>query len=118
MPDEQKNEAEQNKGPWAQKAAEIDEKRWLSYQTYGGVVLGIATGAIMFLVKDEGSFLPLNFVLALVIAKFLPDYLEKQMSRSLRRARIVMVIVIAVSILAYAGYILLTKGPSAFIAKQ
>ena len=113
---ESKNQQPDN--PLAQKVAAIDEKRWILYQNVGGAALGAVAGALMFFVKDEGSFLPLNFVLALVAAKFLPDYLEKQTGRSLRRARIVLIIVMAAAILAYAGYILLTKGPSVFSAKS
>jgi len=115
MPDEQ-NQSPQP-GSLAEKAAKIDEKLWLKYQTIGGAVLGAAAGATLFLVKDEGSFLPLNFILALVIAKFLPDWLEKQTGRSLRRARIALILVMLAAILAYAGYTLLTRGFDAFLAK-
>jgi hypothetical protein len=117
MAEEKNQQPDKSDNPLAQKVAGIDEQRWLQYQNIGGAALGLVAGALMFFVKDEGSFLPLNFVLALVVAKFLPDYLEKQTGRSLRRARITMVIVMAAAILAYAGYILLTKGPSAFSAK-
>ncbi len=99
MPDDQ-NQSPQP-GSLAEKAAKIDEKLWVRYQTIGGVVLGAAAGAMLFLVKDEGSFLPLNFILALAIAKFLPDYLEKQTGRSLRRARIALILVNAGGVLGY-----------------
>ncbi len=115
MPDENKTN-EKELSPLAQKAAEIDEGRWTLYQNIGGVVLGLAAGALLFLVKDDGSLLPLNFIIALAIAKFLPDYLEKQMNRSLRRARIVMIITLLIVILAWAGYIFLIKGTAAFTA--
>ncbi len=118
MQDDQKKEPEQNLGPLAEKAAKIDEKLWLRYQSIAGAVLGTAAGAMLFLVKDDGSMLPLNFILALAIAKFLPDYLEKQMNRSLRRARIVMIIMMVASLLADVAYILITKGPSAFTVKS
>lgn len=118
MPDDQNREPEQNKGPLAQSVAGIDDKHWLIYQTIGGAVLGVAAGALLFLVKDDGSFLPINFVLALAVAKFLPDFLEKQMSRSLRRARLVMVFTMLAMMLAFVGVILVTKGPSAFMVKK
>lgn len=118
MQDDQKKEPEQPSGPLAEKAAKIDEKHWLQYQTIAGAVLGAAAGALLFLVKDDGSLLPLNFIFALAIAKFLPDYLEKQMGRSLRRARIVMIVMMLVTLLADVAYILITKGPSAFTMKQ
>jgi predicted membrane protein len=105
-------------GPLAEKVANIEEGLWLKYQTIGGAVLGAAAGAMLFLIKDEGSLLPLNFVLALVIAKFVPDYMEKQFSRSLRRARIALILVMLAGIVAYAGYMLLTKGIGAFTAKS
>jgi len=118
MPDNQNREpAAPQPGSLAEKVSKIDEKRWLNLQTIAGVVLGAAAGALLFLVKDDGSLLPINFVIALAVAKFLPDYAEKQMQRSLSRARIALVIVLAATILGYAGYMLLTKGPAAFTAK-
>ena len=119
MPEDQKQNSEPKpQPPLAEKVAGIDEKHWLKYQTIAGAVLGAAAGAILFLVKDDGSLLPLNFILALALVKFLPDYMEKQTGRSLSRARISMVILMAAAILAYVGYILLTKGPAAFTAKS
>ncbi len=61
---------------------------------------------VHFLVKDDGSILPINFIIALALVKFVPDYLEKQMSRSLGRARVAMIIMMVISILSYAAYIL------------
>lgn len=117
MSEEQNHKPDQNEHPLAQKVAAIDDRKWLKIQNLGGAALGAIVGVLMFFVKDEGSFLPLNFILALAVAKFLPDFLEKQTGRSLSRARIAMVIVMAAAILAYVGYVLLTKGPSAFTAK-
>jgi predicted membrane protein len=116
MPDDQNHQTPQP-GSLAEKVAKIEEGLWLKYQTIGGAVLGAAAGAMLFLVKDDGSMLPLNFVLALVLAKFLPDYMEKQFGRSLRRARIALILVMLAAILAYAGYTLYTKGLGAFTAK-
>jgi uncharacterized membrane protein YoaK (UPF0700 family) len=118
MPEDQnQNPKQPEPGSLAEKVSKIDEKLWLKYQTIAGVVLGAAAGALLFLVKDEGSLLPINFIIALAIAKFLPDYAEKQMQRSLSRARIAMVLMMVAAILAYAGYTVLTKGFSAFTAK-
>jgi hypothetical protein len=103
LPDDQKQETEQKPGPLAEKVAKIEEKLWLRYQTIGGAVLGLAACAMLFLVKDEGSFLPLNFILALAIAKFVPDYLEKQMSRRLSRARVALIITMLVAMLGFLG---------------
>jgi uncharacterized membrane protein YoaK (UPF0700 family) len=105
-------------GSLAEKVSKIDEKQWLNYQTIAGAVLGAATGALLFLVKDDGSMLPLNFIIALVVAKFLPDYAEKQMQRSLSRARIALVIMLVAAILGYVGYTLATKGLTAFTTKS
>ena len=80
----------------------------------GGAILGAAASAVLYLVKSDGSLLSFNFIIALAIVKFLPDYLEKQTGRSLNRARITMVVMMAAAILSYAGYILLTHGPAAF----
>ena len=119
MPDDPKQNSETKpKPPLADKVAGIDEKTWLKYQTIAGAVLGAAAGAILVLIRDDGSFLPLNFVIALALVKFLPDYMEKQTGRSLSRARIAMVILMAAAILTYAGYILITKGPAAFTIKK
>ena len=117
MPDDQNKQTPQP-GPLAEKVANIEESLWLKYQTIGGVVLGAAAGAMLFLIKDDGSLLPLNFILALVLAKFVPDYMEKQFSRSLRRARIALILVMLAAILGYAGYTLLTRGIGAFTTKQ
>ncbi len=115
MPDENKaNENEKELTPLAQKAAGIDEERWTLYQNIGGVALGLAAGALLFFIKDDGSMLPLNFIIALAIAKFLPDYLEKQMSRSLRRARIAMIIALLVVMLGWGVYLFATKGTAMF----
>ena len=116
MPDDQKRDTPQP-GSLAEKVEKIDEGLWLKYQTIGGAVLGAAAGAMLFLIRDDGSLLPLNFILALVFAKFLPDYMEKQFGRSLRRARIALILVMLAAILAYAGYTLYTKGFGVFTAK-
>ena len=107
----------ESRPPLADKVAGIDEKRWLNYQMIGGVILGAAASAVLYLVKSDGSLLSFNFIIALAIVKFLPDYLEKQMGRSLNRARIAMVVMMVAAILGYAGYILLTQGSAAFTAK-
>ena len=118
MPEDQNREpASLQPGSLAEKVSKIDEKRWLNYQAIAGAVLGAAAGALLFLVKDDGSMLPINFIIALAVAKFLPDYAEKQVQRSLSRARIALVIVLAATILGYAAYTFLTKGPAAFTAK-
>ncbi len=115
MPDDQnQNLKPEPKPPLADKVAGIDEKRWLNYQMIGGAILGAAASAVLYLVKSDGSLLSFNFIIALAIVKFLPDYLEKQTGRSLNRARITMVVMMAAAILSYAGYILLTHGPAAF----
>ncbi len=115
MPDDQnQNLKPEPKPPLADKVAGIDEKRWLNYQMIGGAILGVAASAVLYLVKSDGSLLSFNFIIALAIVKFLPDYLEKQTGRSLNRARITMVVMMAAAILSYAGYILLTHGPAAF----
>lgn len=114
MPDDQKTP---QPGSLAEKVSKIEESLWLKYQTIGGAVLGAAAGAMLFLIKDEGSLLPLNFVLALVLAKFVPDYMEKQFGRNLRRARIALILVMLAGIVAFAGYTLLTQGIGAFTAK-
>ena len=119
MPEEQnQNPKAPEPGSLAEKVSKIDEKQWLNYQTIAGAVLGAVTGAVLFLIKDDGSFLPINFIIALVIAKFLPDYAEKQLQRGLSRARIALVIVLLASILAFAVYTLATKGFSAFKIKS
>ncbi len=115
MPDDQnQNLKPEPKPPLADKVGGIDEKRWLNYQMIGGAILGVAASAVLYLVKSDGSLLSFNFIIALAIVKFLPDYLEKQTGRSLNRARITMVVMMAAAILSYAGYILLTHGPAAF----
>lgn len=116
MPDDQNHQTPQP-GPLAEKVSKIEESLWLKYQTIGGAVLGVAAGAMLFLIKDDGSLLPLNFILALVFAKFVPDYMEKQFGRSLRRARIALILVMLAAILTYAGYTLFTRGFGAFTAK-
>jgi len=55
---------------------------------------------------------------ALAVAKFLPDYVEKQGGRSLRRARIAMILAMLASMLAYLVYMWLALGPEAFIFKK
>ena len=116
MPDDQNHQTPQP-GPLAEKVSKIEESLWLKYQTIGGAVLGAAAGAMLFLIKDDGSLLPLNFILALVFAKFVPDYMEKQFGRSLRRARIALILVMLAAILGYAGYMVSTRGFGAFTAK-
>ena len=118
MPENENHESEQKLSPFAEKIAKIDEARWTTYQNLGGVVLGLSTGAILFLMKSDGSFLPMNFILALALAKFVPDYVEKQGGRTLRRARIVMIVVMLAAMLAYLGYIFLTQGTGALTIKK
>jgi hypothetical protein len=113
LPEEEKEAQDQNLTPFAQSVAKIDDARWIVYQNFGGVALGLVAGALLFLVKSDGSFLPMNFIVALAVAKFLPDYVEKQAGRSLRRARLVMVFAILATMLGYLVYIFATQGPAA-----
>ena len=88
----------------------IPDKQWNLYQTLAGVVIGAATAGTLFLggSGSKGSSIP--FLIAVVVALAGPNVLEDRGRRKLNRFRMVLIIVMAVSIIAFTIYNGTTKG--------
>ena len=83
------------------KVKAIPEDKWLLYQTLGGAVVGAVVAALLF---ASGSGLSAGFLIAVVLALLLPNWLEDKCRRKLNRARVVMIAVMAVGIVAMVLY--------------
>ena len=73
----------------------IPEAKWNLYQTLGGAAVGLFT---LFALFVGGTGVNAMFLIAIALALLLPNILEDRGRRKLNRARLVLVIVLAVGI--------------------
>lgn len=95
--------------PFQEKVAAIPEKKWKLYQGLGGFLIGALTVFALFYRKDTSSgTMSYGFIIAICLALFGPNYIEKQGKRDIFFGRKVMCItmgvgmVLAVLILGFA----------------
>ena len=95
----------------------IPEDKWKLYQILGGGAIGLFTVAALFLggTGKAGSAL---FLVAVVLALLLPNWLEDRGRRKLNLARYAMIAVIAVGVVALLLYTGLTQGWDFFKKKD
>lgn len=87
----------------------LSVEAWRKIQIIVGGILGLASGACLFLIKsDPNSFLPMNFLLALFIALVTPNIAEKQLQRKVDVGRTALLIALAFVIVVYLIYGLAT----------
>lgn len=82
----------------------IPEDKWKLYQTVGGGLLGLIEAILLF-AGNKG--MSAGFLIAVVLALLLPNWLENKGRRKLYRARIAMIAVLGISIvvmLLYNGF--------------
>lgn len=93
----------------------IPEDKWTLYQILGGSAIGVFTVAALFM---GGTGISAPFLIAVVLALLLPNWLEDRGRRKLNKGRYAMIIVIAVGILTMFLYNGFTNGWSFFAKKE
>ena len=101
---------DENRFDLIEKMRALDETQWLKWQKIIGGVLGLATAACLFLIKDSGGFLPINFLAAFVIAITGPRYIERRTERQFNKGRNMLMIVFAAFVVLYLAYTLFSGG--------
>ena len=92
----------------------IPDKQWDLYQCLGGGLIGaIAVAALFF----GGTGVNAGFLIAVVLALLLPNWLEDRGRRKLTKGRYAMIIVMAVGLIGIFLYTGLTKGWDVFTKK-
>ena len=89
------------------KVKAIPEDKWNLYQTLGGGLIGAISAVLLF---ASGSGMSAGFLIAVVLALLLPGWLEDKCRRKLLRARLSMIVVLGVCILALLLYNGFTHG--------
>ena len=79
----------------------IPDRTWDLYQIAGGALIGAFTVAALFL---GGAGINVLFLIAIVLALFVPNWLEDRGRRKLTKGRITMVIVIGIGLVALVLY--------------
>lgn len=83
--------------PFQEKIAAIPEDKWKKYQIIGGLILGALTVFALFYRQDKNSgTMSYGFLIAICLALFGPNYLEKQGKRDILFGRKIMCITMAV----------------------
>lgn len=92
--------------------AKLDDKKWNLYQHILGVLLGGAACVALFWKgsADNESAFSWSLVVAIVIAIWLPNILERRGLRKIPRARTTMAITMGVIIVAYFAVIGIRSG--------
>ena len=93
----------------------IPEDKWNLYQTLGGGLIGAVAAALLF---AGGTGLSAGFLIAVVLALLVPNGLESRGRRKLMRARVAMIIVLAIGIVAMVIYNGVTHGWEVFAKKE
>lgn len=88
---------------WGRRANALSEGVWKWCQVVLGVVLGLACAACLFFFQSDG-FLPINFLVAFLLAKFGPDLVEKWFERKMPKVRIALLVALAVALVVYVVY--------------
>ena len=82
-------------------AAGLSPEKWKLWQTIAGAVLGIAGGLCLFYLGGTETFGSMGLVLAVVILLLIPNILQRNIARSLTRARMVSIIAFAAVLLVH-----------------
>lgn len=82
-------------------AAGLSPEKWMLWQTIIGVVLGIAGGLCLFYLGGTETFGSVGLVFAVVILLLIPNILQRNIARSLTRARMVSIIAFAAVLLVH-----------------
>ena len=93
------------------KVRDLPEKQWTLYQRIGGTVLGLLCG---FLLTYFGSFESTGMfgtIGAVIIALFGPNFIEKQVKRTVQKGRIMLMIALGVWLVVYAATMLIGGTP-------
>jgi len=85
----------------------IPDAKWDLYQILGGAAIGVFTVASLFL---GGTGVSAPFLVAIVLALLLPNWLEDRGRRKLTKGRYAMIIVIAVGVVGIMLYTGFTQG--------
>ncbi len=97
--DDEDDDAPAEPSDLEKRIAAIPEDKWNLYQILGGAAVGlIAVALLTFGSEDLGTW---SLVLAAVLALVAPRYLERWGGRKLPRARMAMVISMAVALVAF-----------------
>ena len=92
----------------------IPDAKWDLYQILGGAVIGLFTVFSLFI---GGAGVSAPFLVAIVMALILPNWLEDRGRRKLNKGRYAMIIVIGVGVVAILLYTGFTQGWN-FIGKK
>lgn len=93
----------------------IPEARWNLYQILGGSLIGIFAVVALFM---GGTGISAPFLVAIVLALMLPNWLEDRGRRKLNKGRFAMIIVMGVGIVAMVLYTGFTQGWDFFKKKE
>ncbi|MDO4548453.1 MAG: hypothetical protein Q4D04_10165 [Clostridia bacterium] len=93
----------------ARKVNALSVDVWKKIQIIAGIILGIASGACLFLMESNAdSFIPMNFLIALFLAMIVPNIAQKQLQRKVDIGRNALLIALASVIMIYIVYGLAT----------
>ncbi len=93
----------------------IPDAKWDLYQILGGAAIGVFTVLALFL---GGSGVSASFLIAVVLALLLPNWLEDRGRRKLTKGRYAMIAVIAVGVVGVFLYTGFTQGWDIFKKTQ
>ena len=93
----------------------IPDAKWDLYQILGGAAIGLFTVFALFL---GGTGVSTPFLVAVVLALLLPNWLEDRGRRKLTKGRYAMIAVIAVGVVAVFLYTGFTQGWDIFRKKE
>ena len=93
----------------------IPEAKWNLYQILGGAAIGLFTVVMLFY---GGSGVNAGFLIAVVLALLLPNWLEDRGRRKLTKGRYAMIAVIAIGVVSMFLYMGFTRGWDFFKKKE
>lgn len=94
-----------------QKVRDYPEDKWNLIQRVGGAALGVLSG---FLLTYFGSFEStglIGTIGAVAVALLVPNLVEKRIKRSLRKARVALMIALGVWLIANAAFMMIRGVP-------
>ena len=100
--------------------ARMNDARWTLAQRIAGALLGAGAGLALFwdtltgTEREQQGFFSLPLIIALALAMFVPNIIEKQSLRSAPKLRGTMVIALAIVIVAYVLIMGMRSGFSFF----
>ena len=93
------------------KVRAYDDKQWTLIQRVAGAALGILSGLLLTYFGKFESIGFLGTIGAVVIALFVPGFVEKRVKRSVQKGRIMLMIALGVWLIAFAAFMLLSGAP-------